>query len=976
MIQMISEAFKDAYKKLNLEQKRAVDTIEGPVMVIAGPGTGKTSVLTLRIGNILKETDTPPDGILALTFTESAVASMRRKLVSLIGPSAYRVGLYTFHGFAEEIIRRYPESFPRIIGGDVATEAEKLSIVEEIIDKNSFQLIKPFGSPHHYVRSALGTISDLKRDAYSPDDFSEILDKEEKNILGKEGLKHIKGRYKGELKSEYKDALKNIEKNRELEKLYRAYEEALMNRRLYDFDDMLLELIRAFEKNPDLLQSIQEEFLYFLADEHQDANNAQNQILELLASFHPDPNLFIVGDEKQAIYRFQGASLDNFLYFKNKFKKAKLIFLDANYRSHQNILDASHALAENLPGDKAMRPKLLSKGESLRGEIELVNYPSELDELVGLSNLIKKEIENKTKPEDIAILVRTNKEIPEVGRAISALGIPTTLFQDDDVLSDPDIGRLILLLRAVVDPSDKELVAEMLFIDFLGLDPIRAIELLNKSHEERLSEIEKFKDWVSLAKNRSALETFTKILAESGFTEYLLTLPDSIEKMSLLSALYEEITSRQAHKKDLTLVAFLKDIETLKEHGVRLTFTSRLKKAQSVSVMTAHKSKGMEWKVVFIPHVFEGNWGSKRSMSNFKLPYPLGSAQHSGQEEDERRLFYVTLTRAKDKLVITHSSLGTDGKERIPSQFVEELPKEFVISRLGESADQGEALLKKVLSASSRERTIWDREYLIEKFREQGLNVTALNNYLYCPWKYFWRNLIRIPSALEKHQIYGNAMHGTLSFMTNALRESQSIKLEEAVAIFERSLARAPLDQEEFDESLKKGKKSLGALWKEDLKGWHKNALSEFNISGVHLALDDGTYLLLRGRLDKVDLLDDSHVRVIDFKTGKAESRNAILGETKNSTGDKKRQLDFYKLLLDLYDDGRYEMNEGAIFFTEPDEKGRLKKEVFDITRADGEKVADEIRRVAREVLDLSFWDQTCGKKDCESCSLRRVLIK
>ncbi|MES2214177.1 MAG: ATP-dependent helicase, partial [Patescibacteria group bacterium] len=815
------ELFKRSYENLNLGQKEAVDTIEGPTMVIAGPGTGKTTVLTLRIANILKKTDTPPDGILALTFTESGVVSMRRKLVSLIGPSAYRVGIFTFHGFAEEVIRKYPEYFPRIVGGDVATESEKLSLIERILDQGEFDRIRPFGSPYHYVKGALHTISDLKRDAVSPERFGDILQREEESIFSKEDLKHEKGKYKGEMKSLYKDALKNIEKNRELQELYAEYEKGLAAENLYDFDDMLLELLRAFKEHPDLLQSLQEEYLYFHADEHQDANQAQNSILELLSAYFDEPNLFIVGDEKQAIYRFQGASLENFLYFKHKFPTAKLIYLDENYRSHQSILDASHALAEPLPGDKELRPKLLSKGGAARGSIEVISYPTEIDEAEGIVRCIKEELEKGTEAREISILVRTNREISDIGRHLRNAGVPVTLFQDEDVLADPDVAKLMLLLRSVNDPENETLLAQTLFIDFLGLDPVEVTKALHEARNEKKPIIdiisafpefsENFSKWVTLGKNRSALEVVTAILDDSKLVEHLLTLPDSVEKMALLSTLYQEIATRQAHKKDQSIENFLADIDTLEEHGAKLSFASRVRKENTVSVMTAHKSKGLEWKVVSIPHVVSGRWGSKRSNLDFRLPYPLGSAHQSGKEEDERRLFFVALTRAKEKVMITYSASAQDGKELVPSQFIEELPKELLDVKQGEDVGASAPLLGALARRSSQENTLWDRDYLRETFLDQGMNATALNNYLECPWKYFFKNLIRIPDTMEKHQMYGNAVHFGLSEMTNTLRQGKPFELEDLIDSFLVCLSKQPLTKKDFEDSKKKGKVVLEA---------------------------------------------------------------------------------------------------------------------------------------------------------------------
>ena len=276
--------FKRLYAKLNPKQREAVDKIQGPMMVIAGPGTGKTSMLTLRIANILKKTDTPPDAILALTFTESGAYSMRRKLVELIGAPAYRVGIFTFHGFANHIIRRFSESFPRIIGSRSASVSDQLEILEQIFLKNRFTLIRPFGDIFHYVPKTLHAIRDLKRENVSPEAFKKALLKEKKAAQKTPDRFHTKGRFKGQLKADYRDLIRKLEKSEELADAYRAYEDALHKERLFDFEDMILEVIRTLEKDRSLLLTLQEQYQYILADEHQDANNAQNRILELLAS--------------------------------------------------------------------------------------------------------------------------------------------------------------------------------------------------------------------------------------------------------------------------------------------------------------------------------------------------------------------------------------------------------------------------------------------------------------------------------------------------------------------------------------------------------------------------------------------------------------------------------------------------------------------------------------------------------------------
>ncbi|MBP9669729.1 MAG: ATP-dependent helicase, partial [Candidatus Pacebacteria bacterium] len=341
-----SPVFSKLYRGLNAAQKQAVDTLDGPVMVVAGPGTGKTQILTLRIAHILRETDTPPDAILALTFTESGVTAMRKRLVRIIGSEAYRVGIFTFHGFCNEIIRRYPEDFGRIIGAEPTTDIEKIDILRSIIEGHTFEHLKPFGDTFYYVNDLRQAISELKRENVTPDKLRTSLSAARRSFEATEGLYHERGAHQGKMKGIHEVAAKRLARTEELLVVYEAYQEALRAKRLYDFDDMIVEAVSALETNPALLLRVQEEYHYLLADEHQDANTAQNRLLELLASFHERPNIFVVGDEKQAIFRFQGASLDNFFYFKKLYPEASLIALTEGYRSGQKILDASHSMIQ------------------------------------------------------------------------------------------------------------------------------------------------------------------------------------------------------------------------------------------------------------------------------------------------------------------------------------------------------------------------------------------------------------------------------------------------------------------------------------------------------------------------------------------------------------------------------------------------------------------------------------------------------
>lgn len=994
----MNDVFIEAYKNLNDEQKRAVDAIEGPVMVIAGPGTGKTSILTLRIANILRQTDTPPNGILALTFTESAVHSMRKKLVHFIGSAAYRVHIFTFHGFAQEIITRYPEYFPRIIGGIIATDSERLLIIETALSKGDFKIIRPFGDQFFYARKALSAIQDIKRDGINPAQFLEMVDEEEKNILSSDDLYHEKGRSKGLLKREYSERLQNCKKNRELAELYGLYENLLKEKNLYDYDDMLVELVSTLSREKDLLLNLQEEYLYILADEHQDANNSQNAILELLSDYQNTRNLFIVGDEKQAIYRFQGASLQNFLYFQKKFSDAEVIFLDHNYRSTQNILDASHALMDNR-NVELPRPRLKrgSREEIVEKPIHITKYPTEDDELMGLVEHVSKQIASGVLPEDIAVLVRTNREIESVGKALLGFKIPHTLFTDDDVLADPDIEKLLIVLRAIVYPENDQLVGSMFLVDFLGLNPIDAIALNRFAFENRISSLEalsnsvirerlrdkdsvaqleeKFLIWKRASHNESAVDAFLKIVNGSGFQEYLLHRKESLEKVEKLTKLYDEIKSFLTSNKGAKLQDFIVSIDTLIRHGNPISFSKRSLGLKGVSVMTAHKSKGLEWRSVYITNGVDTVWGNRRRIAGFRLPYPLGAYDEQADNEDERRLFYVALTRAKENVFISYCELDKNSKERIVSEFVSELPNDLVVFENGKSYPIYENLNRALKEEESVSRTVWDREYLRQLFEDQGLNPTALNGYLRCPWQYFFKNLVRLPDIPEKYLHFGNAVHAGLKTFADKKREGEIISSEDVLDVFEKFLKRMPLSKKDLQDSLEKGREILPKYLNQYNQSWHKDVITEFAINGVSLKLSDSSEVLIRGRIDKIELYEDGTANVVDYKTGSRKTRNEILGNTKSSNGDMKRQLDFYKLLLDTYDDGKFQMISGDIDFVEPDAKGVFHKEHFEITREDGRAVGELVGKVAQEIRSFSFWGKTCDNSDCEFCKLKKVLI-
>lgn len=619
-------AFDEAYKALNPEQKRAVETIDGPIMVVAGPGTGKTQILTLRIANILAKTDTEPEQILALTFTEAAAHNMRRRLAELIGNPAYRVVISTFHGFCNEVIRRFPEDFPRVIGSSAITDVEQTAIVEEIIEEGAFVLLKPFGDRLLYVRDIVSSIAELKREGVTPEKFAALVTKEKDAFAHIEDLYHEKGAHKGKMKGEYIKLERKLLKNEELAQVYAKYQDKLAERKAYDFSDMILEVLTALETNPTLLQLLQEEHQYVLVDEHQDTNNAQNRIIELLMSYHDRPNLFVVGDEKQAIFRFQGASIENFQYFKNKYKDVELIALTHNYRSTQAVLDAADSLLPS--GLKKNAPQ----AEAL---IQVGEFATTTSERYFVAHDIQEKITSGVPAHEIAILYRNNAHAFSIARDLARLGIPYQIESDQDLFAQADVARLLIIMRAICFYGNDLYITELLHVPLFDIDPLDAYKLLRKgadAKEKTLYDLlthsevaaikslgEKMKAWVRESKKKDLLAFFEHIMRDTGMLEDILGAANAPERFDAINALFDQARALVARKADATLADFFAYLATVQKHKLFIKRQTATSAEGKVRLMTVHKSKGLEFGHVYLIGATDGTFGGKIDRDHLPL---------------------------------------------------------------------------------------------------------------------------------------------------------------------------------------------------------------------------------------------------------------------------------------------------------------------------------------------------------------------
>ncbi len=918
--------FEHELKKLNKQQRKAVEATQGPVMVIAGPGTGKTQILTLRIANILQKTDTPPESILALTFTESAATEMRKRLLEMIGAVAYRVSIKTIHGFCNEVIQNYPDAFPMIAGEQSLSEVEQIQLVRAMLET----------SRQRFARDIVSSISELKREGFSPKDVAEY---------------------------------------EELSQLYAAYQKQLQRTGRYDYDDMVLSVAQVLRKNRNLRLSLQEQYLYILVDEHQDTNQSQNEVIELLAG-DDSPNIFVVGDAKQAIYRFQGARLENFSYFKKRFKRAAVIALTENYRSTQTILDGALDIALH-------KEPLKSNVKHPRIHIGIAACATSTTEPYVVARHIQERIspakggQGGVKPEDIAVLYRTHKEGVALARWLAKLGVATSVAAGDDAFSAPDVKKLIILLEAVEGFGADYALVPALYLDMFSVAPLDVAILIDAARGERRTVFSLVRDkrilekiiphsaaavfalyqqlslWKALSKNFSLMPMFEEVVRRTGL-------------ISAGSALFSELRDLIARRRSTTLEDFLAHLEVMRDHRVGMKLQVASDKSQGVQLMTAHKAKGLEFDYVYIVGATANQWEARRSRNVFRF------IKQGKDEESERNLLYVALTRARKEAIISYAVASADGKEQFVSAFVEsirpELKKEVSIEAFEQELLQHPEVEFKeaVLAAPEKEK-----EFFRKRFLEKGLSVSALNNYLECPTKFYFLNMVGLSEAPNAKAQAGNAAHGALKYAVESIchpREGgDPVSRKDFLSRFAFLLSGEPMREIDYKEALKKGERALSAYYDANHKTWNANMKPEFPIDGVKI--DD---IPVRGRLDRIDILDDGRVRVIDYKFKKPMTRNEILGKTKNSDGNYYRQLTFYKLLIEK--GTKWKMQDAILDFLEPDAKSRFKQEVFAPSAEEVKELEVLIKKVSKEILTGEPWIKSCGESDCKYCELRKLM--
>ncbi len=958
--------FNDQYKDLNTAQKEAVDTIEGPVMVVAGPGTGKTKILTLRIANILLKTQVNPENILALTFTEAGAKEMRRRIREIVGPSADRIRLHTYHGFARSIISEFDDHFPQLARASQMTDIEAETIIRGILKDRAYYKLRPAGDPELYVGKILKAIGDCKEEAWTPKMVSSFAEEEIKRVETGEEWISTRGPTKGKIKAEGLKRIEKCERTIMFADIYEAYEAKKREERKMDFADLVMELILTLRKDELLLRLLQEKYQYILVDEHQDTNDSQNALIRLIAEFFDNPNLFVVGDEKQAIYRFQGASLENFVGFQKQWAGMKIIRLEKNYRSQQNILDAGFAMIENNYGDgeyPELRVRLHSDADEEPRPVDVVMAGNGLaaDEYMveQIQNIIEKQPEKVS-----AVIVRRNSDVQRVLALLEQNNIPASAERGSDIFSD-SVGLLTFsLLEFLMDPSKTESLAYCLGGGLWQLPIDDRVRLIKSLRAGLVSDIEKEipdLEYLRKAINHCGAAAYIILAGEkSGITDLARRDPVSSQIWRGIISLSEEL-ARQNPDSPAELIKNL--IEYRTSAGSRNIKISLGSAQAPVRVMTAHGSKGLEFDNVFLPYTVEEVWLPRGHGEYFILPR---HTQEGDNLKDERRLFYVALTRARARAFVI-SPMEEAGRQFTPLRFIYELdPTQIARTELP-------AVLKKsgVKSSHGPEARIQNEsvEYAKRLLAENGLSVTALNHFCDCPVKFFYKSILRIPEPPSSGAEKGNAMHEAMAAIWHLPNKNPALitqTIQQTVKKFFETSLLPSYEKEPALESLIEDAPAVASALAS-----HFSAAGTVSTETRREYILDG--LLLHGKLDALVESKDT-VSVFDYKTREAMSVNAIKGDTKDADGNYFRQLVFYKLLLSEDKKLKGKSIEPALVFIKPDAKGRCPIVSLPITDADTDKVKEEISGLMKSVESGEFLSNSCGDKNCEYCALRKAM--
>ncbi|MBR2725186.1 ATP-dependent helicase [Candidatus Saccharibacteria bacterium] len=1041
--------------RLNERQRQAVEYLDGPLLVLAGPGTGKTQLLSEKVAYILQNTDTNPDNILCLTFTETGANNMRERLKITIGNDAMKVNINTYHAFGSDILfqyKNYSDVYDRNLDSAI-DEVTRYKVVKGIQnDLNGRDIlkgdaVKDIVSVISAAKSAGLSSNDLSKianqniedsqvlsDAISPllneivprnykfsyenaylpiyellknyEDTKPILKKVERNInLLAKDLKTAICQAESEQKikplSEWKDnyfekgprgnyLLKDRVANKKLLSIANVmskYDDALHKNGWFDFDDMIQEALKVLQADAGFKATLSERYQFIMLDEFQDTNPSQFAIIKELTDYEK-PLIMAVGDDDQAIYEFQGALSTNLSDFQKHYE-ANVISLVDNYRSTQEILDLSRKIINEAPDRFADKELISHKKSPEKTQIYRHEFLSSDMEYGFVAKKIAELIKKGVSQDQIAVIsYKTKYFMPLLPYLKAYPEIKIAYEKKDNLLEDEKIHEILTISRFVYELANNQRstvsILEILSYPFFDLPMLEVVKLVQKAREDKKAVFDLMMETDDL-KIKQVAEFLTGLVAKSFnepfevFLDYVIgALELNNYRSTFLSyytkndfeafSLYENIASlrglmkRHFGEKSLKLIDLISLLDDYEAADMPLNTTSPYRDADNaVSILSAHKAKGLEFEHVFIISADHMAWGKGKGNNNLlSLPKNLTFIRHTGMTDGERlRVLYVALTRAKDSIYITNALHDFNGKSPDRLEYLEEYADgdDVISPMIGkvnlhyeiDSLPAIEKNLKNWLDPYIKLTPDMQTLYL-ERSQKWRMSASALTDFIdiaYAgPVRFFERFILRAPQPPENEALaYGDLLHKVFEKCTK-----ENLDCEKALQYFLDELEKKDLPTDVLkDIREKRPEDLLTAL--NGFKDIIYNGKAEVDLASEKISLND---VPITGKIDHI-IIDDhaKTIEIYDYKTGNYHKEN---WRSHMTLYRYMLQLEFYKLLLNnspTY--AKYKITKGHILFVTPDKDGEVYDKVYEYNSEDEKELLGLINAVYKLVVSLDF---------------------
>lgn len=877
---------------LNPEQQKAVDILDCPVMVIAGAGTGKTTVLTEKVKNILAQDLAKPSEILALTFTEKAAREMEERIEEGLPYGYVDTWISTFHSFGEQVLRQDGLAIGINTGFRLLTQAETQLFIKQHFDTFDLEYYKPLGNPTKFLQGLSVHFSRLQDEDVSP-----------KEYLAWAHANHT------DLEPDEK------EKFQELAHAYQQYTQLKLDEAVMDFGDLIRNCLELFRQRPDVLKKYQDQFKYIVVDEYQDTNFAQTEIVRLLAQKSRRITVFL--DDDQSIYRFRGAAVYNAMSFRESFPETITAVLTQNYRSIQQILDVSYqGITHNNPDRLEVKEKIDKRLKAARGtglQPKIVWEERVDDEAEHVATEIIRLVEDEGYAyKDVAILVRANNHAAPFVHALERLGVPNQFLGPTKLYSQPVVKGLIALYRFVVDVYDdtalyalitnehfhidrkdiaeltafakKETFSLFNVIGMLVKDDIRSLSVQDATKEKLVWFYKIISSLIESIPDTKPGELLYSFLHETGLIAlYKDPSSEKIEQEILyMSKFFDTVTSFEVHYPDATVADWLEYLEFVWDQGESpLVSEFDWTSINAVNILTVHASKGLEFPVVFVVNTVNDRFPSRRRSDQIPLPEDLTKEplpERDVHVAEERRLFYVALTRAKDRLYVTGAKFyGAAKRAKRLSTFVHEAFGEdiepFLLEHTGKKEERLSLFDWDSLKPKAQE--ISEKLYEHESRRIRYLTYSQIDTFDLCPLHYKLLYIMNVPTRPSGSLSFGTTLHNTLKSMyQRAATWDQSARsgfLGEALALYEQHwIGSGFASQDQKQKMYSQGKKWIQSYVEHHIDWDNLPIALEKSFT---ITIDD---LKINGRMDRVDRLADGTLEIIDYKTGQPKDHKVL----------------------------------------------------------------------------------------------------